>query len=82
MRLKREKIANQKATAKALGLPDVAMEPSVQAALLKEKAKDQRNAQLLEALGMGGGAGGASPFLDTETSPSEGMPGLGQSGGS
>jgi len=75
------KIANQKATAKALGLPDVAMEPSVQAALLKEKAKDQRNAQLLEALGMGGGAGGASPFLDTETSPSEGMPGLGQSGG-
>lgn len=46
------KIANQKATAKALGLPEVAMEPSVQAALLKEQAKDKRNQQLLQALGI------------------------------
>jgi len=46
------KIDQQKATAKALGLPEVAMEPSVMAALLKEKEKEKRNNQLLQALGI------------------------------
>lgn len=46
------KIQNQKDTARALGLPEVAMEPSVQASLLKEKSKDTRNQQLLQALGI------------------------------
>lgn len=46
------KAERQRQTAKALGLPEAALEPSVMAALLKEKAKDQRNQQLLQALGI------------------------------
>lgn len=73
------KIANQKATAKALGLPEVAMEPSVQAALLKEQAKDKRNQQLLQALGISvpqeAQAPGMERLLGEETmGGEEGMP--------
>jgi len=46
-------LGEKKETAKALGLPDAAIEPTVQAALLKEKAKDARNQALLQRLGGG-----------------------------
>ena len=44
-------VERQKATAKALGLPEVALEPTVQAALIKEKARDARNQQIMDILG-------------------------------
>lgn len=58
---KEERLLGQKkATAKGLGLPEEAIEPSVQAALLKEQARDKRNQALLERLGGGIGQNGGS----------------------
>lgn len=71
------KIEAQKATARALGLPEAAMEPSVQAALLKEREKDKRNQQLLEALGIGQPKGRG--LLEDETEPSD-ISGMGRTG--
>ena len=58
-------VARQKATAKALGLPEVALEPTVQAALIKEKARDARNKQIMDILGEPSSQGSGS-----ETQPS------------